>query len=120
MASIDTGNDKRDDHLRNEDFFAADEHPEITFTATRIENQGGQWIAHGNFTMHGVTKEIALAFKVKGPIKDPWGNTRLGIEARTTINRKDYGLTWHKTLETGGLVVGDEVELEIEAEFIRQ
>ncbi len=119
-ASIDTANENRDEHLRNEDFFDAAQYPQITFEATRIAKQDGQWIAHGKFTMHGVTKEIALPFKVNGPVKDPWGNTRLGIEARTTINRQDYGLSWSKTLETGGLVVGNEVELEIEAEFIRQ
>lgn len=120
VASIDTANENRDAHLRNEDFFDTEKHPKIEFITTRVEKQDAQWVAHGTFTMHGVTKELALPFKLKGPIQDPWGNTRLGIEARTTINRKDYGLSWHKTLEAGGLVVGDEVELEIQAEFIKQ
>lgn len=117
-ASIDTNNEKRDDHLRSPDFFNAAEHPQLTFVSKSIARAGDQWVATGTLTMHGVAKEIALPFKVKGPITDPWGNQRIGIEASLTISRKAYGLTWSKTLETGGLVVGDEVEIQIEAEYI--
>jgi polyisoprenoid-binding protein YceI len=118
-ASIDTANAKRDEHLRSADFFDVEKFPEITFTAKSIEQKNGQWMANGTFTMHGVSKEIALPFRVLGPIKDPWGNERLGVEATITINRKDYGLTWSKTMETGGLVVGDEVEISISAEYVK-
>lgn len=118
-ASIDTGIQKRDDHLRSADFFDAEKHPEITFKTKSVEKKDGQWIANGTFTLHGVSKEIALPFKLNGPIKDPWGNTRVGIEAKLTIDRKDYGLTWNKALEAGGVLVGDEVEIEIQAEFIK-
>jgi polyisoprenoid-binding protein YceI len=69
--------------------------------------------------MHGVTKEVSLPLKLKGPIKDPWGNSRIGLEGKLKLNRKDYGLTYNKTLETGGLVVGDEVEIEINAEGVK-
>lgn len=113
VASIDTANTKRDEHLRSADFFDASKHPDMTFETTKIEKKGSDLVAHGKLTMHGVTKEIELPFKLSGPITDPWGASRVGLEARTTINRKDYGLTWSKTLETGGLVVGDEVEIEI-------
>lgn len=120
VKSIDTSNAKRDEHLRSADFFDAEKHPTITFETKSIEKQGDQYIAKGTFTMHGVSKEFTLPFKVNGPIKDPWGNTRLGIEARTTLNRSDYGLTWNKALETGGVVVGDEVEIEIQAEAVKK
>jgi polyisoprenoid-binding protein YceI len=120
IKSIDTGNAKRDQHLRSEDFFNAKEHPDMTFTSKKIVKGDQGLVAQGVLTMRGVSKNIALPLKLKGPIKDPWGNTRLGIEATITLNRKDYGLTWSKVLETGGLVVGDEVEVEIHAEFVKQ
>jgi polyisoprenoid-binding protein YceI len=118
-ASIETGIQKRDDHLRSADFFDAEKYPEIAFKTKSIAKKDGQWVATGTLTLHGVSKEIALPFKLNGPIKDPWGSTRVGIEARLTIDRKDYGLTWNKALETGGVLVGDEVEIDIQAEFIK-
>jgi len=119
VASIDTANTKRDDHLRAPDFFDAAKFPDMTFETTKIEKTGDDLVAHGKLTMRGVTKEIQLPFKLNGPITDSWGNTRVGIEGRTKLNRKDYGLTWSKTLETGGLVVGDEVEIEIQLEAVK-
>lgn len=119
VASIDTANTKRDEHLRAPDFFDAAKFPDMTFETVKMEKKGNDYVAHGKLTMRGVTKEIALPFKLNGPITDPWGNTRVGIEARVTLNRKDYGLTWSKTLETGGLVVGDEVEIEIQLEAVK-
>jgi polyisoprenoid-binding protein YceI len=119
VSSIDTANTKRDEHLRSADFFDVAKYPDMTFALTKVEKDKEGLVAHGKLTMHGVTKEISLPFKLNGPITDPWGNSRLGIEARTTLNRKDYGLTWSKTLETGGLVVGDEVEIEILLEAVK-
>jgi polyisoprenoid-binding protein YceI len=110
--SIDTGIEKRDDHLRSADFFDVEKFPTITIESTSVK----QNVLTGKFTMHGVTKEIALPFKVKGPIKDPWGGTRVGIKASITINRKDYGLTWNKVLEAGGLAVGEDVEITLDVE----
>lgn len=119
-ASVDTGVEARDKHLRSADFFDAEKYPEIKFEATRLVNEGGQLVAIGNFTLHGVTKEIRLPFTLKGPIKDPMGKTRVAVEARLPIDRRDYGLTWSKALETGGLVVGNEVLLEINAEAVKE
>jgi polyisoprenoid-binding protein YceI len=114
--SVDTGVAMRDNDLRSPNFFDAEKFPTITFVSKKVSDKNGETELVGDFTMHGVTKELSLPVKVKGPIKDPWGNSRIGLEAKTKINRKDYGLTYNKALETGGLVVGDEVELEINAE----
>jgi polyisoprenoid-binding protein YceI len=117
--SIDTGVERRDNDLRSPNFFDAAKYPTISFQSKRAEEQGGQAVLVGDFTMHGVTKEISLPVTVKGPIKDPWGNTRIGFQARATLNRKDYGLKYNQALETGGLIVGDEIELEINAEAVK-
>jgi polyisoprenoid-binding protein YceI len=114
--SVDTGVANRDKHLRSADFFDVEKFPTITFAGKRVETKGTDPVLIGDFTMHGVTKEISLAVTVKGPIKDPWGNNRIGVQAKAKLNRKDYGLTWSKTTETGGLIVGDEIEIEINAE----
>jgi len=114
--SIDTGVANRDKHLRSGDFFDVEKYPTITFVSKKAEMKDGQTVLTGDFTMHGVTKELSIPVKVKGPIKDMMGMQRIGLEGRTEISRKDYGLTWNKALETGGVVVGDEVELQINAE----
>jgi polyisoprenoid-binding protein YceI len=119
-ASIDTGVAKRDEHLRSPDFFDAARFPEITFESERIEKQGGAAVLVGKLTMHGVTKEVSLPLTVSGPIKDSWGNERIGIETTTMLNRKDYGINWSQKLDNGGLVVGDEVKVEINAEAVKQ
>ena len=116
VNSVNTANEKRDAHLINEDFFDSKKFPSITFKSTAID---GETIT-GQFTLHGVTKEIKIPYELNGPVKDPWGNTRVGIEAEVKINRNDYGLTWSKTLETGGLVVGNDVEIELNFEAIKQ
>jgi len=115
-TTIDTGVANRDKHLRSPDFFDVEKYPTINFQSKRVETKGGDSVLIGDFTMHGVTKEITLPVTLKGPIKDPWGNSRIGLQAKTKLNRKDYGLTWNKTTEAGGLVVGDEIEIEINAE----
>ena len=117
--SIDTGIDRRDGHLRSPDFFDATQYPTITFKSKRAEKKDGGTVLIGDFTMHGVTKELALPVTLKGPIKDPWGNSRIGLQAKTKLNRRDYGLKYNQALETGGLVVADEVELEINAEAVK-
>jgi polyisoprenoid-binding protein YceI len=120
VKSVDTGVQKRDDHLRTADFFDAARHPTITFKTKRIETTGGQIVLIADFTMRGVTKELRLPARLAGPAKDPWGNLRIGLEARTKLNRKDYGINYHQVLETGALAVGEEVELEINAEAIKE
>jgi polyisoprenoid-binding protein YceI len=114
--SIDTGIAQRDNHLRSPDFFDATKFPTITFESKRVEKKDGQTMLVGDFTMHGVTKELSLAVELKGPIKDPMGKSRIGLEGKTKLNRRDYGLSYSRAMETGGLVVGDEVEIEINAE----
>ncbi len=114
--SVDTGVAMRDRDLRSPNFFDVEKYPTITFASKSASVQDGETVLKADFTMHGVTREITFPVKLKGPIQDPWGNSRIGLEAKTRINRKDFGLTYNKTLEAGGLVVGDEVEIEINAE----
>jgi polyisoprenoid-binding protein YceI len=115
-GSIDTDVDRRDTHLRSPDFFDVEKYPTITFETTGVDGQ----TLTGKFTMHGVTKEISMPFKIKGPVKDPMGNTHLSLEANTKVNRKDYGLTWNKALEAGGLMVGEDVTIQINGSFVKQ
>ena len=121
-ASIDTRVAKRDEHLRSPDFLDVAKHPAITFRSKRVEKGGdGTLKMTGDLTLRGVTKEVVLT--VEGPtpaIKDPGGNSRVGGQATTKISRKDFGLVWNKTLETGGVVVGDEVEITIDVEIVRK
>ncbi|NOX38091.1 MAG: polyisoprenoid-binding protein [Calditrichaeota bacterium] len=119
VASINTENQKRDDHLRSKDFFDAETYPEITFKTTRIEKTDEGYVAVGQLTIKGITREIRLPFVLNGPITDPWGNERFGIEAEAKINRQDFGIKWNKTMDNGGLVVGNTVTLRINAEFIK-
>ena len=118
VKSIDTGVAQRDTHLKSPDFFDAEKYPAITFTSKRVENQGGQQVLVGDFTMHGVTRELSLPVRIKGPIK-AMGGERIGIDATGSINRKDYGISWNKTLDSGGVMVGEEVQIEINAEAVK-
>ena len=121
VKSVDTGVEKRDDHLRTADFFDAAKYPTITFKTKRVEKgASGQPVLIADFTMRGVTKELQLPAKLSKPIKDPWGAIRVGLEAKTKLNRKDYGINYHEVLETGVAAVGEEVELEINAEAIKE
>ncbi len=118
-ASIDTENTERDEHLRSPDFFDAEKYPESRFVITKVENVGeGKLEVHGELTLHGVTKPVVLNAKFGGALKDPWGNHRAAFTATTTINRKDFGVIWNKVLDNGGFLVGEEVEIMIEAEGI--
>jgi polyisoprenoid-binding protein YceI len=114
-ASVDTANAGRDKHLRSPDFFDAEKYPEIKFVSTKAEQVGeDQLKVHGELTIHGITKPVVLEGKFGGAIKDPWGNQRAAFTATGKINRKDFGLTWSQMLETGGLVVGEEVTIILE------
>jgi polyisoprenoid-binding protein YceI len=115
-ASIDTENENRDNHLRSEDFFNVAKDSVITFVSKRIEKKGDGYVAIGDLTLRGVTKEVALAFTIFGTVKDQGGDTRLGVEAKTTINRFDYGVKWDRTFEPGNLVVGKDVDITLNIE----
>jgi len=119
-ASLDTREEQRDAHLRSADFFDVENYPELTFESTRIQGTPDEFTIHGNLTIHGVTREVALTASFEGRTSDPWGGTRVGYAAHTTVNRKDFGLTWNAALETGGVVVGDEVRIELNVEAILQ
>ncbi len=118
-ASVNTNVEERDKDLRSPRFFDIGKYPKITFVSTKVADvdaakKSGK--LHGNLTIHGVEKPVVLEVSYLGEGKDPWGNRRAGFSARTSINRKDFGLTWNETLETGGLLVGDEVQIDIQAE----
>ncbi len=120
-ASIDTGNKDRDNHLKGPDFFDVENYPKIIFESTKVEKRGDNWVAYGKLTIKGVTREIAIPFRLNGPIKDPWGNLRIGVEAETiTLNRQDFGISWNQVLDAGGLAVGNEVSVYIAAEAAAQ
>jgi polyisoprenoid-binding protein YceI len=115
-ASIDTGVEQRDNHLRSADFFDAAKYPEITFQSTRLEKQGEGLVAVGILTMHGVAKEVVVPFSLTGPIKDPWGKQRVGVEASLTISRQDWGLSYSKAMDSGGLIIGNDVKIALNVE----
>ena len=120
-ATITTNNAGRDEHLRSGDFFLVDEHPTITFTSTGVRDvSGDSFTLVGDFTMRGVTKPIELKAEFLGSGKDPWGNEKAAFEARTTINRKDFGLNWNAALEAGGFLVSDDVEIVLEIQAALQ
>ena len=121
VASIDTKEAKRDEHLRSADFFDVEHFPKITFESRRIERvEGDEYRVVGDLTIRGVTKEVVLDAEYAGIHKDPWGNTRTGFSAKGAIDRKDFGLTWNAALETGGVLVGDKVKLSLELEVVQQ
>jgi polyisoprenoid-binding protein YceI len=121
ISTVSTGDPQRDGHLKSADFFHHEEHPTMTFKSTTVEKKGeGEFAVTGDLTVHGVTKPVT--FEVEGPSapgKDPWGNTRIGLSATTKINRKDFGLSWNAALETGGILVGETVQITLEVQFIK-
>jgi polyisoprenoid-binding protein YceI len=122
VNSINTRNEKRDTHLRSVDFFDAAKFPKMSFTAKKAKSLGGGKLqVFGDFTLHGITKEVVLA--VEGPtlaMKNPYGKIVRGASATTTINRKDFGLAWNVAIEAGGVLVGDEVTILLEVELVKQ
>mgnify|MGYP005854570399 CR=1 FL=1 len=120
-ASIDTREPQRDQHLRSPDFLDVAQFPTITFQSKRIEPRSdGRYSVIGDLTIRGVTREVVLDASLDGRVKDPWGNERLAVSAQTTINRKDFGASWNVALEAGGWLVGDAVQISIEAEAVKQ
>jgi polyisoprenoid-binding protein YceI len=117
-ASISTDNEKRDNHLRSSDFFAADSFPTITFRSTRIERRGDDATIHGTLTMRGVTRPVVLDGHFNGVVRTPDGE-RVGFEATTKVDRSAFGVTWNRAMEGGGAMLGDEVEVEITVEAVR-
>jgi polyisoprenoid-binding protein YceI len=117
-GSIDTREEQRDAHLRSADFFEVEKYPHLTFESERIEGTPEQFTVDGKLTIHGVTRDVRLSGSFEGRARDPWGGVRVGYAAHGTINRKDFGLAWNATLETGGVVVGDEVRIELNVEAV--
>ena len=121
VASIDTGDEKRDAHLKSPDFFDAEKFPTITFKSTKVEAAGDRrFKLHGDLTMHGVTKPVVLDVEATPEVKGMRGETRAGARATTKINRKDFGISWSKSMDGGGVVVGDEVEVTIDVEAVKK
>ena len=120
-TSIDTRVEKRDQHLRSKDFFDVEQFPTIMFTTTQVTDATPTGAKlHGLLTIHGVEKPVILDLTIHGAGKDPWGNVRAGFTATTTINRKDFGLAWNQVLESGQLLVGEEVEITLDVEAVAQ
>jgi polyisoprenoid-binding protein YceI len=121
VESIDTGVEPRDKHLRTADFFEVEKYPEMTFKSTRVERKGKNGgVLHGDFTLKGVTRQVSLPFTITGAIKDARGSTRFGVSAKTVINRRDYGITWGKPLDGGGLDIGNEVTINLNLEALKE
>ncbi|RKS95502.1 polyisoprenoid-binding protein YceI [Flavobacterium limicola] len=121
IDSITTGNADRDAHLLSADFFDAAQFPEIKFSATSVTKiNEGEYVLVGDLTLHGITKSVELAAEYGGLMKDPWGNTKMALALEGKINRKDWGLNWNSALETGGVLVSEEVRLNIELQFLQQ
>jgi len=120
-SSIDTGVADRDGHLKSPDFFDVAQHPELRFVGKRVLSRSEAEIdVVGELTLKGITREVVLRVEQHGQAKDPWGNLRAAFTAKTSIDRKDFGLTWNQVLETGGVMVGDRVEIEADIEAVKQ
>ncbi len=119
VASIDTGDPNRDNHLRAPDFFDVEKYPKMTFNSTKVEPTGdNEYKVTGDLTLHGVTRPVVFNVEYSGEVNDPYGFRRAGFNAKAKINRKEWGLTWHALLEAGGAMVGDEVKIEIDLEAV--
>ena len=120
-ASIDTRDEKRDAHLRSADFFDVEQFPELRFTSTGVERDGGDdYVVTGDLTIHGVTRSVQLKVEGLGRTRDPWGGERVGFSASTSLSRKEYGLNWNMALEAGGFLVGDKLEINLEIEALKK
>ncbi len=120
MASVDSGDQARDDHLRSADLFDVEQHPSARFASDTVEWHGRTGRLSGTLTIKGVTRPVELEVEYLGHVTDPWGSDRAAFSARGTINREDWGLTWNLLLDSGGVVVSKEIELDIQAEFVRE
>jgi polyisoprenoid-binding protein YceI len=121
VTTLNTGDAQRDGHLSSPDFFDAAQFPHLTFKSTKVVSVGGvDYKVTGDLTLHGATKSVTFAVEeVSEPAKDPWGNLRIGLSASTKINRKDFGLSWNSALETGGVLVGEDVTIMLDVQFIK-
>ena len=119
VKSIDTRDEKRDAHLRSPDFFNVDKYPTITFRSTKVERAGGGLRVTGDLTIAGVTKPVTLDVEDEGRARDPWGNEKAAFHATTKIKRSEFGLTWNVALEAGGVLVGDDIKISIEAQLVK-
>lgn len=119
-ASIFTNDEKRDGHLRSGDFFESEKFPKLSFKSTRIEGSGSNWKVTGDLTIKDVTKPVTLNVEWNGQAKDPWGNTKAGLNLSGKLDRKEFGLTWNAALETGGVLVSDEVRIQAEVQLAKQ
>lgn len=119
INSINSNNADRDNHLKSADFFDVENHPKLTFKATSFTKKGDDFELTGDLTLRGVTKPVKLEAEFSGLMKDPWGNTKAGLNISGKINRKDWGLNWNSALEAGGVLVGEEVRLNIELQLIQ-
>ncbi|HEY6953800.1 MAG TPA: YceI family protein [Flavisolibacter sp.] len=120
-ASINTNNLQRDEHLRNSDFFEVDQHPEILFSSTKVEKVDEEnFVVYGNLSLKGIVKPVKLNVEYSGATKDPWGNQKAGFVISGKINRSDFGLNFNAALETGGLVLGEEVKINSEVQLVKQ
>lgn len=117
-ASIDTNSEQRDGHLRSADFFDVANHPQLAFKSTKVVQAGSDVMITGDLTIRGVTKPVTLTGEYAAPSTDPWGNTRAALAVSGKIGRKDWGLVWNQALETGGVVVGEDVKLRVEVEAV--
>ena len=120
-ASVRTVDERLDDHLKNADFFDVDRFPTLTFISTKVRSTGGRnYAVTGDLTIHGVTRSVALTVNdVSEPSNDPWGNQRIGLSASASINRKDFGIIWNTALDSGGVLVGDEVSIALDVQLIK-
>jgi polyisoprenoid-binding protein YceI len=120
-TSIDTRDQGRDEHLRSADFLDVEQHSTITYRSTKVTPAGrGRWDVDGELTVRGITVAVPMSVSFEGGTVDPWGNARIGFEAHTELDREAFGLTWNQTLETGGVLVGKTVKIDIEAEGVKQ
>jgi polyisoprenoid-binding protein YceI len=118
VASVDTGNQQRDNHLRSADFLDAEKYPEISFRSTGVRPDGNYWVVDGELTVHGVTRPVPLLLELNGVRPDPYGNTRAGFSASTEINRRDFGVTINMPMDGGGAVVSDRITINLEVEAV--
>lgn len=118
-ASVSTGSPDRDGHLASADFFDTEKFPEWKFVSTQVSREGSDWVITGDLTIKDVTKPVTLAFEETGSAKDPFGNIRVGFEGGAEVNRKDFGLTWNASLETGGVLVSEKIKLEFDISAIK-
>jgi len=119
-ASIDTRDEKRDEHLRSPEFLDVENHKQLTFVSTAVRQEGDGWVLDGDLTIRGTTRPVSIAFTFNGSGTNPWGAEVAGFEGHTSINRKDFGLEWNVALETGGVLVGDKVDINLDIEATKQ